>query len=115
MGQAAALASLVRPSFPAKRSRGTWVYKVGCNVDSSPLIEGALRGDQHRQGPSTPGTRGTININVTTAENGGQMPVAIVMDFPGATLDQYDQVPVNMGRPSGGPTPPGALFHWVAS
>jgi hypothetical protein len=42
------------------------------------------------------------------------MAVAIVMDFEGATLDQYDEVVKSMGLTPGGPTPPGALFHWVA-
>jgi hypothetical protein len=39
--------------------------------------------------------------------------VAIVMDFEGGTLDQYDQVVQAMGLTAGGPTPPNALFHWV--
>ena len=34
------------------------------------------------------------------------------MDFEG-TLDQYDQVVQSLGLTPGGPTPPGALFHWV--
>jgi hypothetical protein len=42
------------------------------------------------------------------------MPVAIEMDFPGATLEQYDQVIEKMGLEPGGDTPPGAIFHWVA-
>jgi len=41
------------------------------------------------------------------------MPVAIVMDFPGATLAQYDQVTGLMGLTPRGSGPPGALFHWV--
>jgi heme-degrading monooxygenase HmoA len=41
------------------------------------------------------------------------MAVAIVMDFEGGSLDQYDQVVQSMGLAPGGPTPPGALFHWV--
>jgi hypothetical protein len=40
------------------------------------------------------------------------MAVGVVMDFEG-TLDQYDQVVERMGLTPGGPTPPGALFHWV--
>jgi hypothetical protein len=40
------------------------------------------------------------------------MAVAVVMDFEG-TLDQYDQACSRMGLTPGGPTPPGALFHWV--
>jgi hypothetical protein len=40
------------------------------------------------------------------------MAVGVVMEFEG-TLDQYDQVVERMGLEPGGPTPPGALFHWV--
>jgi hypothetical protein len=40
------------------------------------------------------------------------MAVGVVMDFEG-TLEQYDQVVQSMGLTPGGPTPPGALFHWV--
>jgi hypothetical protein len=39
--------------------------------------------------------------------------VAVVLEFEGGTLDQYDQVLQKMGLTPGGPTPPGALFHWV--
>jgi hypothetical protein len=42
------------------------------------------------------------------------MAVAIIMDFPGGTLEQYDQVIGKMGLEPGGDTPDGALFHWVA-
>jgi hypothetical protein len=42
------------------------------------------------------------------------MPVAVVMDFKGATLDQYDAICAAMGLTPGGPVPPGALFHWAA-
>ena len=41
------------------------------------------------------------------------MAIAVVMDFEGGTLDQYDRVVDAMGLEHGGPTPPGALFHWV--
>jgi len=40
--------------------------------------------------------------------------VAVIMDFEGATLEQYDDVIGRMGLTPGGATPPGALFHWVA-
>jgi hypothetical protein len=40
------------------------------------------------------------------------MPVAIIMDFPGGTLEQYDEVITKMGLEDGA-TPPGAIFHWV--
>jgi len=42
------------------------------------------------------------------------MAVAVVMDFEGS-LDQYDEVVGKMGLTPGGPTPPGALFHWVTA
>ena len=43
------------------------------------------------------------------------MAVAVVMDFKGATLDQYDQVIERMGLEPGGAVPDGALFHWVTA
>jgi hypothetical protein len=43
------------------------------------------------------------------------MPVAIIQDFEGATLDQYDQILEKMGLDPGGQTPPGAVFHWVTA
>jgi hypothetical protein len=42
------------------------------------------------------------------------MPVAVEMNFRGATLDQYDQVLEKMGLTPGGSTPPGAISHWAA-
>jgi len=42
------------------------------------------------------------------------MAVAFKMKFEGATLEQYDQVMELMGLSDGGPTPDGAIFHWVA-
>lgn len=42
------------------------------------------------------------------------MPVAIVMDFKGATLAQYDQVIEKMGLEPGGAGSPGSYSHWVA-
>ena len=41
------------------------------------------------------------------------MAVAIQLDFPGGTLQQYDQVIQKMGFRPGGPGAPGGLFHWV--
>jgi hypothetical protein len=41
------------------------------------------------------------------------MPVGVIMDFAGATLEQYDQVIEKMGFTEGGPGSPGGLFHWV--
>ena len=43
------------------------------------------------------------------------MPVAVEMDFDGATLEQYDQVMEKMGLENGGTAPQGALFHWAAA
>jgi hypothetical protein len=42
------------------------------------------------------------------------MAVAVVVDFDGATLDQYDDVIERMGFAPGSAGAPGALFHWVA-
>jgi hypothetical protein len=41
------------------------------------------------------------------------MAVAVVLEFEGGTLDQYDQVVNRMGFSPGGPAAPGGLFHWV--
>ena len=41
------------------------------------------------------------------------MPVAVILEFDDATLDQYDQVVEKMGFSPGGPAAPGGLFHWV--
>jgi hypothetical protein len=43
------------------------------------------------------------------------MPVAIVMDFEGGTLAQYDEVIERMGFARGGEGADGGLFHWVAA
>jgi hypothetical protein len=43
------------------------------------------------------------------------MAVAAVLEFSGASLDQYDQVLEKMGFTPGGSGPPGALFHWVTA
>ena len=43
------------------------------------------------------------------------MAVAVVFTFEGATLDQYDRVMDKLGLDANAPTPPGALFHWVAA
>jgi hypothetical protein len=42
------------------------------------------------------------------------MAVAIEMEFPGATLEQYDQVLNKMGLTPRGAPAPGAISHWVA-
>ena len=43
------------------------------------------------------------------------MAVAVVLEFEGGTLDQYDQVVQKMGLSPGGAGPPGALFHWATA
>jgi hypothetical protein len=43
------------------------------------------------------------------------MPVAAVMQFKNATLEQYDEVIAKMGFEPGGAGAPGGLFHWVAA
>ena len=43
------------------------------------------------------------------------MAVAIVMDFAGGTLAQYDQVIEKMGFTPGGEGAPEGQFHWVAA
>jgi hypothetical protein len=41
------------------------------------------------------------------------MAVAVVLDFPGGTLEQYDEVIAKMGLTPEGPGAPGGLGHWV--
>jgi hypothetical protein len=41
------------------------------------------------------------------------MAIAVELNFPDATLDQYDQVIARMGFHPGGSGGPGGLFHWV--
>ena len=41
------------------------------------------------------------------------MPVAIVMDFSGATLEQYDKVIELMNLTPGGRGAPKSISHWV--
>jgi hypothetical protein len=41
------------------------------------------------------------------------MAVALILDFKGATLDQYDQVIKDMDL--GGKVAPGAISHWAAA
>jgi hypothetical protein len=42
------------------------------------------------------------------------MAIGVQMDFPRATLAQYDEVIQKMGFRPKGPGAPGGLFHWVA-
>jgi hypothetical protein len=42
------------------------------------------------------------------------MAVGVVMDFEGATSDQYDEVVRLMGFSPRGAGAPGCVFHWVA-
>ena len=41
------------------------------------------------------------------------MAVAVVLEFHGGTVEQYDQVIEKMGFTPGGKGAPGGLFHWV--
>ena len=43
------------------------------------------------------------------------MAIAVEMNFPGATLENYDQVMAMMGLTPGGSGPPGAISHWAAA
>jgi hypothetical protein len=43
-----------------------------------------------------------------------RMPVAVEMNFSGATIAQYDQILGKMGLSPGGAVPAGAISHWVA-
>lgn len=39
--------------------------------------------------------------------------IAIVLNFPGGTLEQYDRVIELMNFKPGGPGGPGLMFHWA--
>jgi hypothetical protein len=52
-------------------------------------------------------------IGCTANKKGETVPVAIEMNFKGATLEQYDKIVELMGLTSGN-IPQGALFHWAA-
>ena len=41
------------------------------------------------------------------------MPVAVIQEFKGGTIEQYDEVVDKMGFARGGAGAPGGLFHWV--
>lgn len=41
------------------------------------------------------------------------MPVAVVLDFKGGTLEEYDKVVEVLGYTPGGAGESGGLFHWV--
>ena len=43
------------------------------------------------------------------------MVIAVQFDFPGATLNQYDQALEWLGLLPGGPAARGQLFHWVTA
>ena len=43
------------------------------------------------------------------------MAVAAIIEFKGATLEQYDEVLKRMGFEPGGTGAPGGLFHWVTA
>src|SRR5262249_48246391 len=48
-------------------------------------------------------------------ERGMQMAVGVVLEFEGATLDQYDQVVERMGMTGATEGVPGGLFHCVTA
>ncbi|MCG2624383.1 hypothetical protein LVY72_21045 [Arthrobacter sp. I2-34] len=43
------------------------------------------------------------------------MAIAAIVEFPEATLAQYDEVIRRLHSTPGGSAPAGRLFHWVAS
>jgi hypothetical protein len=43
------------------------------------------------------------------------MAVAVIQEFEGVTLDQYDEVSQRLGMTPGGAGPPRSLFHWVTA
>ena len=43
------------------------------------------------------------------------MAVAIIMEFAGTTLEQYDEINKKMGLTPGGPGPAGSISHWATA
>ena len=43
------------------------------------------------------------------------MAVAVIMDFEGGTLEQYDRVIEQVTDENGGPAGDGGIYHWVAA
>jgi hypothetical protein len=43
------------------------------------------------------------------------MAVAVVQEFDGGTLEQYDQIVAGLGLTPGGPGAAGGMFHWVTA
>jgi hypothetical protein len=43
------------------------------------------------------------------------MAIGVILEFKGATLDQYDQLIDRMGLQPRGPGAPGGIFHWVTA
>jgi hypothetical protein len=41
--------------------------------------------------------------------------IAVQLDFPGGTLEEYDQALESIGFLPGGPAARGELFHWVTA
>ncbi|MHC6594240.1 hypothetical protein [Arthrobacter sp. C152] len=43
------------------------------------------------------------------------MAVAIIMEFDGTTLEQYDEINRKMGLSPAGPGPAGSISHWATA
>ncbi len=55
----------------------------------------------------------SVLTNSAKRTNGSPVAIAIVVAFPGATAEQYDQVVAKPGLTPGGAVAPGQLSHWV--
>ncbi|MFG1798448.1 hypothetical protein [Nocardia sp. NPDC049149] len=55
------------------------------------------------------------NIADAFGEKGFTMTIGVVLDFSGATLDQYDLMLQKLDFKPLGPGSPGGLFHWVTA
>lgn len=42
------------------------------------------------------------------------MAIAVELNYPGGTIEQYDEAVRRLGGISGGRHPGGAMFHWAA-
>lgn len=68
--------------------------------------------------PGPPRTQIVPAHSYLTAGEGtgrGEGTIAVIVDFDGATLDQYDAAIDSVGLSSGGSAAPGCLFHWTSA
>jgi hypothetical protein len=62
--------------------------------------------------PSYP--TGLTFMSIVQNGRGVIVPIAVIVEFPGATAEHYDQVIAKLGLTPGGSAMPGQLSHWVS-